>query len=51
MRLEICLCICKANFYEVLQERKVDRVGGREPIPIDVRIIAATNKDLEEKVS
>lgn len=34
----------------VLQERNVDRVGGKKSIPIDVRIIAATNKNLEEMV-
>ncbi len=34
----------------VLQERNIDRVGGKKPIPIDVRIIAATNKNLEEMV-
>jgi two-component system NtrC family response regulator len=30
-----------------LQERKVERLGGRLPIPLDTRVIAATNKDLE----
>jgi len=30
----------------VLQERVIERVGGNEPIPIDVRIIAATHQDL-----
>lgn len=35
----------------VLQERRVERVGGTEPIPIDVRIIAATNQDLENLIA
>ncbi len=30
----------------VLQERVIDRVGGTEPIPVDVRVIAATHQDL-----
>lgn len=33
-----------------IQERTITRVGGVEPIPIDVRIIVATNKDLRELV-
>lgn len=33
-----------------LQEKVVERVGGRQPIPIDGRVIAATNQDLEELV-
>lgn len=33
-----------------LQERTIERVGGKKPIPIDVRIIAATNQDLEQMV-
>lgn len=34
----------------VLQERQLERVGGSQPVPIDVRVIAATNRDLEAAV-
>ena len=37
----------QAKILRVLQERTVDRIGGRDPVPIDVRIIAATNRNLE----
>ena len=30
----------------VLQERIIERVGGTEPVPVDVRVIAATHRDL-----
>jgi Nif-specific regulatory protein len=40
----------QAKMLRVLQERMVDRVGGQKPIPIDVRIIAATNKNLERAI-
>lgn len=33
-----------------LQEQKIERVGGREEIPVDVRVLAATNKELKEAV-
>ena len=33
-----------------LQEKEIDRIGGQEPIPVDVRIITASNEDLEDLV-
>nr|UXE45564.1 anaerobic nitric oxide reductase transcription regulator NorR [uncultured bacterium] len=35
----------------VLQEREIERVGSVKPIPVDVRVIAATNSELEEAVA
>ncbi len=35
----------QAKLLRVLQEHEIDKVGGREPIPIDVRVIATTNRD------
>ena len=37
----------QAKMLRLLQERSIERLGGRETIPVDVRIIAATNRDLE----
>ncbi|MDO9535170.1 MAG: sigma 54-interacting transcriptional regulator [Bacillota bacterium] len=40
----------QAVLLRVLQENSITRIGGRKLIPIDVRIIAATNKNLEEEI-
>ncbi len=40
----------QAKLLRVLQEREVDRVGGKEPISIDVRVLATTNRSLEQMV-
>ena len=37
----------QANLLRVLEEREIRRIGGADPIPIDIRVIAATNRDLE----
>lgn len=41
----------QAKILRLLQERSIERLGGREPIPVDVRIIAATNRDLEASLA
>ncbi|HTF96264.1 MAG TPA: PEP-CTERM-box response regulator transcription factor [Cellvibrio sp.] len=40
----------QAKLLRFLQERVIERVGGRAEIPVDVRVICATNKDLENMV-
>jgi DNA-binding NtrC family response regulator len=40
----------QAKILRVIQEQVIERVGGDKPIKIDVRIVAATNKDIEQAV-
>jgi DNA-binding NtrC family response regulator len=40
----------QAKFLRVLEQREVTRVGGNEPLPVDIRVIAATHRDLRHEI-
>ncbi len=41
----------QAKLLRFLQERKVERIGGRQEIPVDVRVVCATHQDLKAQIS
>ena len=41
----------QVKLLRALQEREIERIGGKSPIKLDVRIIAATNRDLEKEMA
>ncbi len=40
----------QAKLLRVLQEREIDRIGAKNPIPVDIRVIATTNRNLPEEI-
>jgi DNA-binding NtrC family response regulator len=40
----------QAKLLRVIQEAEVDRLGGKDPVPIDIRLIATTNADLQYRI-
>lgn len=42
--------LMQAKLLRVLQEREVDTVGGSKPVPVDIRVISATRKNLEQMI-
>ncbi|MGM7634816.1 sigma-54 interaction domain-containing protein [Bacillus sp. Hm123] len=42
--------LMQGKLLRVLQEKEIERIGGQRPIPVDVRVIAATHRNLEEMV-
>ena len=44
------MCASRPSFYARFQERVIDRVGGGKPVPVDIRIIATSNRNLADAV-
>jgi sigma54-dependent transcription regulator len=41
----------QAKLLRVLQEREVERVGGKKPVALDIRVVATSNRDIAEAVA
>ncbi|MBF0171682.1 MAG: sigma-54-dependent Fis family transcriptional regulator [Nitrospinae bacterium] len=41
----------QAKLLRALQEGEIDRIGGRDPVPLDIRVIATTNRNIEKAVA
>lgn len=41
----------QAKLLRALQEKEIERLGGAEPVKVDVRVVSASNRDLQERVS
>ena len=42
--------LLQAKLLRAIQEREIDRVGGSKPVPVDIRIIATSNRNMEDAV-
>lgn len=42
--------VLQAKLLRVIQEREVDRIGGKTPVPLDIRVIATTNRDIKKEM-
>ena len=40
----------QAKLLRAIQERVIDRIGGKQPVPVDIRLLATSNRNLEESV-
>ncbi len=49
MKFRKWMC-AQAKLLRAIQERVIDRVGGQRPVPVDIRIIATSNRNLLEHV-
>ncbi|MDR1063068.1 MAG: sigma-54 dependent transcriptional regulator [Azoarcus sp.] len=41
----------QAKLLRVLQEREVERVGGKKPVPLDIRVLATSNRNMEKEIA